>query len=310
MSKLALLVAIYAAGLSTWVFLKEPAAAPETSSQPSTEASAGALVRDGVTRARREAREETRTQLLEIDKRLERIDEMREEGEDHLQDLDTWIEETKRVTAGGLDGLKARFKTLETLGPRLRAMGEAIDKLRKEVKDLADRPAVIRETIREVASSKPDPNRPRVPTLPQKPTEDPAVVAARIAKAMVDLNDKELTTVFKAMEVVRRHKVLAAAPRLIEILEGYKDDFVRQAAATALGAMKSCDAVLPLANAVADDAEVAQIASKAVRDITGYDPALSHSARVKERRRARNEILAWWRTNEEVVRGRLSQPKS
>jgi HEAT repeat protein len=309
MSKLALLVAIYAAGLSTWVFLQEPAA-PTEESAPSTEASAGALVREGVTRARREAREETRAQLLEIDKRLERIDEMREEGEDHLRDLDTWIEETKRVTAGGLDGLKARFKTLESLGPRLRGMGEAIDDLRKEVKALADRPAVVKEVIREVASSKPDPNQPRVPTLPKKPTEDPAVVAAKITQAMKDIQAKETAVVWPGIEVVRVHKVLSAAPRLIEILGTFKDEFARQAAATALGEMQACDAVLPLAEAIADDQEVAQMAYKAITQITGFTPGLTHSARVKERRRVRNEILAWWRSNEDAVRGRLSQPKS
>ncbi len=308
MSKLALLVALYAAGVSTWVFLKEPAPAPVRDAAP-REASAGALVRDGVTRARREAREETRIQLLEIDKRLERIDAMREEGEDRLRDLDSWIEEAKRVTAGGLDTLKARFKTLESLGPRLRSMGEAIDALRKEVKELADRPAVIKEVIREVAGSKPD-NRPKVPTLPSKPTEDPAVVAKKIQQAMLGLNDKDENKLFLAIEVLRKHKVLAAAPRLIEIVETSKSVLLRMNAATALGAMQSCDAVPTLANAVADDAQVAQMAHKAVVAITGQERTLSHSARVKERRRARNEILTWWRTNEEAVRARLSQPKS
>lgn len=312
MQKTALLIlALYAAAVSTLLMLGVVGPQPTTPEATPASDSVGEGVRRAITGAKREAQRVYQANVVKQDARLNRHGQLVEEMEDRLKDLDGWIEDLSRRNAGGMDTIAKDLAALRPLAKQYKSALAAIQALNKRVKKVEDRPPVIKEIIKSAGPAKPvEPKKPDVPTLPIKRAEDPALVEGKIAKAMLGLQSKKLKELWPAIETVRKYKVKAAAPRLIEILETSKEKFAKQAAATALGAIEWADAVTPLAEALRDDAGVAQLAAKAILRITGFDPELSHSARPKERTRARNAVLAWWRGNEDAVRQRLGQPKS
>jgi len=311
MSKLAFPLSLLALALAAYAaFAPRDASsgATTTAQAPTDRAALQAIGREITTRARAESRAEIQRHLADFDQRFDRLDVLRGEMAESLIDVGDWIEETKKLSAGGLDGIKKQLAGMSEMPSRLRAMAMELEAFEARVKAVEDRPEVVREVIREVASANAKPDRPQRPTLPGRATESAETIRKKVAKAMVDLSSDEPGVLFSAIEVTRKYKVLESAPRLIQILEKHKNTTIRQNAAVALGAMQSCDAVLPLAKAVASDGELAQMASRAVLAITGFDAALSHSARTKERRKASNAILAFWRAEEATVRGRLGQP--
>ena len=260
-------------------------------------------------RARLESREEIQPKLAELEAWKGRVEAIRSEMQDELADLDQWIEETAQLSSGGLDDLKQRLRTFEGIGVKLQELGLRIDDLTTRVKAVEERPAVIREVIRETVGPA-KPTGPKVPTLPEEEKEDPAVVQQKVAKAMADLTSDEAGKLWAAINTIRKYEVLEAAPRLITILQEHKNILMRRTAAQALGAIHSADAVIPLTDAMAarDDA-LGQIANQAVKDITGFDSGLEDGARIKARRRAKNAVIAWWRKHEDDVRAKLGQPK-
>ncbi len=269
-------------------------------------------LRDTVTSARREAQKVAQANVIKQEQRLERYGKLVGDMEDGLKDLDGWIEELSKRNSGSMAQIGKDLAALRGLQAEFKKVQTGFAELAARVKKVEDRPAVIKEIIKTVAgpATPAKDTGPKGPTLPGQEEEDPAEVKAKVDKAMVGLQSKKLSILWPAIETVRKYKVLEAGPHLLTILKESKEKFARQAAATALGEIKLADAVVPLADALKDDENVAQMAAKSIRKITGFDTELSHSARGKERTRARNAVLAWWRGNEEAVRERLGQPKS
>jgi TolA-binding protein len=312
MSKLTLVLALYAAAAATVGLV---AATGKDGGTTETATGGGISTVDAramVTRARQEARDEVQPLVRELEAWKGRIDSLRDEMQDQLKSIDEWIEETAQLSAGGLDDLKKRLKDFEGIGPKLDRISSEIDKLGTRVKAVEDRPPVIREVVSGPSKpDKPEETGPAVPTLPTEEQEDPAEVARQIAKATTDLNSDNPALVWSAINVVRKYQVLDAAPRLIEILQNHKTAAIQKAAAQALGAIQSCDAVPVLADAMTStDDSLGEVASQAVREITGFDSGMASGDRIKARRKARNAVVAWWRDNEASVRERLGQPKS
>lgn len=306
------LLALYAATVSTLLLLGVigPAGSGAAQATGVRDDGSGVDVRKAITEAKRQAQQVYQANVVKQEARLARHNQLVEEMAERLKDLDTWIEDLSRRNAGGMDAIARDLASLRPLAQRLQELVAAMAVVEKRVKAVEDRPPVVREIVKTAPARPTEPAKPDVPTLPVKKAEDPSVVQEKIAKAMQGLASDKLAQLWPAIETMRKYKVKAAAPRLIEILQTSKEKFAKQAAATALGEIQWADAVLPLADALKDDAGVAQLASKAIFRITGYDPELSHSARAKERTRARNAVVAWWRGNEDAVRERLGQPKS
>jgi HEAT repeat protein len=152
---------------------------------------------------------------------------------------------------------------------------------------------------------------------PKAPAEDPAVEKAQVEKAqaervqveeaLTNLASHDEDTLYRAMTVVSRRRVLEAVPGLLKVLATHEKPFTRQAAASTLGDLRACDAVPALADALRDRAgTVAQTANKSLRLITGHDLGLDPLARPGERTRARGAMLEWWARNETKVRERCA----
>lgn len=310
MAKLSLLLALYAAALVTYVAFFRPApGTDEGAGAADSAAEEAAWRRKVVDRARLEAREEIQPKLVELEAWRGRIETIRGEMQDHLVDLDAWIEETAQLSSGGLEDLKERLRGFEGTGVKLQEIALQIEALAKRVKALEDRPPVVREIIR-TESGPAKPTGPAVPTLPQEDVEDPKVVQKKVAQAMADLASDEPAKLWAAINTTRKYEVLEAAPQLIAILQDHKNILMRRAAAQALGAVRSADAVVPLMDAMGDrDDGLGEYANTAVLEITGFDSGMEAGDRIKARRRARTAVVAWWRQHEPEVRERLGQPK-
>lgn len=309
------LLGVYAAIVSTLLLLgvvggtKGETAASEPTSM--TRAMRKDL-RDAITSARREAQKVAQANVIKQDQRLTRYGTLVGDMEDRLKDLDLWIEDLSKRNSGSMDQIGKDLAALRGLRAEFKKVQTGFAALAERVKKVEDRPPVIKEIIKTGPgpATPPKETGPKRPTLPGEVEEDPAEVKAKVDEALVGLQSKKLSILWPAIETVRKYRVLEAGPHLLTILKESKEKFARQAAATALGEIKLADAVVPLADALKDDANVAQMAAKSIRKITGFDPELSHSARGKERNRARNAVLSWWRGNEDAVRERLGQPKS
>jgi hypothetical protein len=321
MSKFVVLLTVYAAVVSTLVGYrlfeseKNQAASRASGHKPFLNASdpADEQVRLVLFEARKLLQDQVSATLKDIDWRLSRIESLREATEDGLEVAERTATEASSMAHDKIAALEDQVKAMGESTEALDALRETLAALEGRLKEVEERPAQI---IREVAGASGAPAKPaepevKRPTLPGKAVQDPAVVAAEVKKARADIMSDELAVVFPAIEKIRKHRVLDAVPRLLEILATFPEEFGRSAAAAALGRMKIADAVPALAEAVTDKSGlVAQQANKSVRQITGFDSALSASARVRERRTVRNKIKEWWRAHEAEVRERLGQPRA
>lgn len=321
MSKLAAILALYAAGVATWWLVDgRGATAPGPAAVRVAGGDAGAeQLRLLMTEARRRLRAEIKDMVKDVDLRLSRIESLRKsmdaglaatqeaaEGaaEGSFSKLEEMTQELQAVKAE-VGGLKALAKPLASLEGRVKAFEERIADL--EARPLQAQPpseGSARGTKPEPPS---EPERPKLPTEPQK---DPDQVRREREQALRDIRSDDLDVLFPAIEKIREHRVMDAVPRLLEILQSYKDEFGRTAAAAALGRMEVCDAVPALAEALVDKSSlVAQQAHKAIVQITRIDSHLSPTARIRERRSVRNKVKEWWQSHEDEVRARLGQPR-
>lgn len=310
MNKLIGLLALYAAGAATYLYVTRQDAAPA----PATVVADTPEYRDAraiKTEAREFVRDELGSFVREIEQRIQTLKSIQE-------DLGTELTRAKDVAEGAgrqgvekLQDIEARLTALkqqDDLPMRLDALEKSLPGLKKRILELEKRPAV-----REVITQRPEasgPKEPARPTLPEDTGPSAAEIRAAVATAMAQLASNKLEVMVLGIEGVRKHKVREAIPRLLDILKESKEEFARQAVAAALGDLKDCDAVFALADAFVDSSPmVAQQAHRAVRKITGFDSGISPSARIRERRKAKGAIIQWWRTNEARVRAELNQPK-
>ncbi len=310
MSKLMVVLALYAAGVSTYLLLDRSEAAPAPATGAPAESAGSVELREAVTEARKQAKSAVLEELKDLDVRLARIEKLRKETVAGLQKIDEQAESAARLNAGTLEAMEERIKGLEDVAGKLSKLGQEVAALRRRVKEVEDRPAVIERVIEKGGTPTQKPVEDDTPKLPPTKMEDPDVVKAKIAKALKDIQSDDYRVAWPAIETVRKYKVLEATDRLVFILGNFKEPFARMASATALGALASADTVEPLIEALVDkNDKVAQTANKSIYLITGYDTKISATARIQERRRARNTAIQWWRENEQAVRDRLGQPK-
>lgn len=311
MSKLVVLLALYAAAVSTYLLLevkKEGSGASRTSAAASD---GHPDLRKLMGEARALMRAEVKETLRNIDWRLGRMDELSKSMQAGLMAAQSTAEDAADANYGKLETLEEVVQGFGRATSELVKIRVEFSKLRERMQALEERPPqVIREIVKGgPAAPRPAPKSDRK-KLPVARGKDPKVVAAEVAKARQGIQSDDLEILFPAIEKVREHRVMDAVPRLIEILASHKDEFGRAASAAALGKMRVADAVPALAEALVDKSElVAQQANKSLREITEFDTELSATAGIRKRRTARNKMKEWWRGHESEVRARLGQPK-
>lgn len=325
MARLSLILALYAAGVVTWLaFLREAPPAPgaadpgaDTNGTPTD-----AMIRAARTAADSQVQESIRPHLADLDARLARLENIRKDYERILGDVQDAAELTAELGRGGVEKLgkqlaeiEARTRTVSDVEAQAGKLTEALARLLTQHGAQGKRLAELENQVRELASRPQAPVAPTGPTQPTLPDEEPDVGAAEaqgiITQALMDLDSKDRNRVFAALQRLGQLKARPAAPRIILVLQNHKDEFLRRAAAMSLGKMESCDAVPVLIDTIADrDQGVALQAARSVFTITGYEVDVSGDFRTKARRKARTEALAWWKKNEGEVRERLGQPAS
>jgi hypothetical protein len=311
MTKLALAIAVLALGAGAFALLRGPAAGTAEGGERALDDAGRREVR---TIAREEARLQAIDALKEADARLVRVDELRKQMEKGVEEVQRAAKAASEARAGDLDELEERIQTAAddvkklfgAQGTEIAGVKEELEKVRTLAATAASRPPP--------GEAKPEPAAP-APVIPSQPPpalagRDPEQVAKDVEQATANLDSPTLTTVFAAIEVLRRNRVVAAVPKLISVLVKHKEAFARGAAATALGDIASVEGIEPLAEALVDkDPMVAQQAGKALKMMTGYDLQISARAGIQERRQARTDFKEWWKEHEGEVRPRLVQPE-
>lgn len=313
MSKLAIIIALYAAAVGTYLLLEQQKA-PAGVAPAAPEQAGNEDVRTMLAEVRALWREELKDTLKGINWRFAEMDTLRASMEEGVQAMQKASEDAAQANYGMLETMREDVQRFGKATGNIEKMVARLEALEKRLKAVEDRPPqIIRETILKGGGSTApakgaEPERRKLPTGPKK---DPAVVEKEIAEARKGLASEDLEALFPAIEKIREHRVMDAVPRLIEILGKHKDEFGRMAAASALGDMRAADAVLALAEALIDKSDlVADQANKAIRQITDYDTELSANAGIRRRRAARNKVKEWWRDHEAKVRQTLGQPKA
>ncbi|MFM8980642.1 MAG: HEAT repeat domain-containing protein [Planctomycetia bacterium] len=315
MSKIALVLSLLALAAGVLGLLRRNEPASTAVSVALSSAEVDKVARQLAEEVQRSAAARDQAAQRELDQRLKRLQELLASATEGLQQAQSRVQATSDLSAGKLEELEA---VLTTLSGGLDRETKALAALESRVKSVEERP-VAAAAAAPAAAPKPGPN-PSAPkaTLPGMPKpelpnvqEDPAVAKALVEKALADLDSDQPETIYPAITVVARRQVLAAVPKLVKILAGHEDYLMRQAAASALGDLRACDAVLALADALKDKTQmVAQQAGKSLRLITEHDLGLSPQARPAERTKARGDMLEWWSRHEAEVRERLKQAKA
>lgn len=314
MSKIALVVSLLALAAGVVALLPRGSAEPVAASVALSSAEVDKVARQLAEEVQRAAAARDQAAQRELDQRLKRLQELLSGATEGLQQAQARAQATADLSAGKLEELEA---LITTLSAGLDRETKSIAALEARVKALEDRPVAVAAAAPAAAPKPaPGPSLPK-PALPGPPKpelpsvqEDPAVAKAIVDKALADLDSDQPETIYPAITVVARRQVLAATPKLVKILSSHEDYLMRQAAASALGDLRACDAVPALADALKDKTQmVAQQAGKSLRLITDHDLGLSPQARPAERSKARGDMLEWWSRHEAEVRERLKQPK-
>lgn len=192
----------------------------------------------------------------------------------------------------------------------------------KEVKELAARLAAnppasapATEPTPPTAPPGPAPTEPTPPPVGDKPEPpkaeplDPEAKKAHDAevdKWVKNLKDSSITIAYSAAFKLKLLKDPRAVPALTEALKSHKDVWVKAECATALGAIRSADAVPALIDALDDkDQYVLASVSDALVKITGQDFKSTLNPSTKERKAYKEQWSKWWKENEGDVRRRL-----
>ena len=319
MAKLALLLSVLACGLATFALVSRPAA---TTSGPAAAPVAvkGDPAVDAIARRLQEeldrslnARDEKL--LRELKKREWALEKLLADWTSRLPELQTRSERTASANSGKLEELDAQ---LSSQTASVEKSAHSVDALAARVKALESRPVAVAPppTPTKPGAAPTPPPAPEEPkaTMPDAPPEDPAIVKQKVDKAMTDLDSGNPDVIYPAITVVSQYKVFEAVPKLAKLLwpeaTQHNDVFTRQAAAAALGNIKSVEGVPVLIQAIADRADmVSQQANRSFRQITNHDTELSPKARIQEKRKVVSAALEWWGRHEDEVRALLKQPK-
>ena len=208
------------------------------------------------------------------------------------------------------------------LQERLSRLDGIVDRVRQKVADLVDWKVRIQEEARQLradldAAKLREPAAPVVAApQPENPRRTPPAEEVdkqreeEIDRWIKRLSDSDEDIVFSATIELARLKALRATPELVQVLSRHKDFHARLGAATALGEIRACDAVLSLIDSLDDkDDLVRTAAAEALHRIAEEDFNFVSGLSKVERRRIQKKWRGWWREHEDETRRRLNQPK-
>lgn len=306
-SWLTFVLALYAAAVTTFLLVGalQPAEDPNVV-PPAVEARIEEAT-DALLETSRRERESRVTELSEGEERLRKAAAKALEGA------------VEKSLAGVTSGLQALTETTS------RSESELLARLRNNEADIGGVSKQLRQAIQRLAAleaapapAPPEPFRPPVeptPVAPEPtpPTPEPETPAdperdKKLEEGLAKLKSSDVNTRFEGTLELGTLKDLRAAPHLIAVLDKDKDYYVRLGAATALGDLQACDAVLALVEALEDkDSLVRTAANDALLAITGHGIDFRTEMKSREVRKVQKDWRDWWKENEAVVRRRLDQ---
>ena len=303
---LTLLLALYAAGVTTWLLARgteraggvtKPVEAAIRDQGKATFEQAVQTVEDATTRLRthiERTRGETRKHLDTLDERLE--DLSKRSGQERAEAL---------TLTGELKG------RLEAAERQVREVHEWLRELKARAERELTQPTSSEPTTAPPTEPKPEPvPAPAAPPEPVPAAPPPAVDPGELQHAIDLLQDPNAGIAFSATISLGRMKDLRAVPALIKALKSHKDFYVRLGAADALRELKACDAVLDLVDALDDkDDLVRSSANMALQGITQHEESFAPTLGKQELRKVQAAWTRWWKENELSVRQRLGQAK-
>jgi HEAT repeat protein len=307
---LTLLVALYAAVVSTLAWTKAPAAGGAGDASAAGKGGLEAALDENARRLRTEMKEDFQRAVDDTKGQVNRVARLFEEK---AQAIQAAVDSGKRSADGLARAASTRAELLEDqvkdLSQRSTSLNGTVDALSIAVRALERRPAAAPAPApAPVPAPAPAPAAaPEPPPAPRGPS--PAEIAAnkeKVKRLLRDLADPE-KALPAATELGSLGDLEAVEP-LVKMLEKSKDPYARTAAAEALGKLAACDAVPALIAALLDrDPAVFLQAGVSLRRITGEDSKLSGDSSKKERNDARERYVRLWRDQEASIRQRLGQ---
>lgn len=310
-SWLTLLLALYAAGVTTFLLVRGGKA-------PAVEAPVRAAIAEMGTSVERQAalREQQVADALRAD-----LGRLRAEQAQALTRLGDDLKALGEASAAGRENLSRRT---EQLDGRVRAFSEQVAQLQSWLVELKARAERLAEAVARSGEAAPAaapapapaPTPAPAPGEPAAPAPAPAEPAAPAApspaleKALAMLADTDPGVAFSGTIELGRLKDLRAVPPLLRALEKHKDFYVRLGAADALRELKACDAVPALIDALLDkDDLVKSSVNVALQGITEHEEPFAPTLPATEIRRVQSLWRKWWKENEAQVRARLGQTR-
>ena len=305
---LTLLLALYAAGVSTALLFKGPSTSTGSGGS-ATAADSDERLNEMSRQVRGWAKEDLEKALKEVKDQFERRVKQVEEVRDSLKAVvDAQAKRTDEVARTASTRVDSLEEKLEDLVNGQTAINNKIDGLHLAVKDLQARPV----SSGPVAVRPPDPKPvdPK-PVEPEPVGPTPEQIAAnkeKVRAAIAELASTDITKVFPAAAFLGGSGDLEAVEPLVKVLKEFKDPLGRTAAAAALGSLHACDSVPTLLAAFMDkDPGVFLAAGGSFGRIAGVDTLLAGDSSRKDRTKARDDWTKWWKEHEPEVRKKWNQ---
>jgi hypothetical protein len=299
---LTLLLALYAAGVTTWLLAR--GSGPAGVSAP-----VAAAIREQADQtladATRGSAETTQAIQGMLDRAEARTNLASEANNEQVRALAAKVEQDREDIGARLRDLEVRVRTLDAQVGEVHAwLRELKQRAEREVTQPVEPPPAP-EPVPEPPPT-PPPATPIAPAPPAQPQADPAEL-----QHWIDLlRDSNAGIAFSATISLARLKDLRAVPALVSALETYKDFYVRLGAADALRELKACDAVPNLIEALDDkDDLVRSSANLALQGITQHEEPFAPTLGKPELRKVQAAWRRWWKENETRVRASLQQEK-
>ncbi len=216
-----------------------------------------------------------------------------------IGDVRGWVTESETRVREGLGAAVERVQAvkqdLESLQRSQQGYGEKIAVLTREVRNMGDEVAAIKELGSGSSSGG-----------SKKPTDDfrrPAVVVkpdpeAEVKALLGKLKDSDPGTRFDAVDKLVQLRNDAARPHLIEMLDD-KDPFVRRLTAEGLRAYRHADSVGALVDVLADDESIVRHAAySSLKKLTGQTIVFDPDGDTRSRSGGERRWKDWWRANQ------------
>ena len=302
---LTLLLALYAAGVATWLLTRDRGPTGVSASVAAAIKSQADQTLADATRRQAQSAEAVQKLLESADARTTAASEAIHQ---QISGLVAKVEQDRAETAVRLNALEAKVLALD-------AQVAEVHGWLKELKDRAEREVTqpVEPPPTPEPPPEPTPEPPPTPPSPTGPREQapaPQVDPAQLQHWIDLLQDPDAGIAFTATISLARLKDLRAVPALVRALETYKDFYVRLGAADALKELRACDAVPNLIDALDDkDDLVRSSANLALQGITQHEEPFAPTLGKPELRKVQKNWRDWWKENETRVRASLGQDK-